>query len=221
MKTRTFIAIICLYFVLILYVVLANIFQLPLFKYGMVLPVSFLAVVAFIAGRRIDLALPVALALSAVGDYFGASGIFLAQQGSFALAHIAYTVYLLRHAWIRPKLLLASLPIIAAAILLGMKLLPGVAVTAERIGVITYIVLITAMAVSSVMWHDKNKGWYIAAALLFMFSDAILAWHRYAGPIPYRSIIVMGTYYSSQLIFAACYIYRFVKRKGFNPAYPF
>ena len=221
MKSKALIAYICIFIALVVFVIVANMVKLPLYKYAMVLPVSFLAIVAFIAGRGMDVALPIALAFSALGDFFGAHGIFILQLASFAVAHIAFIAYLLKHAWVRPKLLLCGLVIAVAAVLLGFKIMPNVTVSVERVGVVAYIPIITIMAWSSILWRDRNKGWYIAAALLFMASDTILAWHRYVSPVPYRSELILATYYLAQFIFATCYIYRFVKTKGFNPAYPF
>mgnify|MGYP002752179239 CR=1 FL=1 len=39
------------------------------------------------------------------------------------------------------------------------------------------------------------------AALLFVFSDAVIAWNRFIGPVPARTWIVMITYYLAQYLF--------------------
>ena len=42
---------------------------------------------------------------------------------------------------------------------------------------------------------------YKRQALLFVFSDAVIAWNRFIGPVPARTWIVMTTYYLAQYLF--------------------
>jgi uncharacterized membrane protein YhhN len=35
-------------------------------------------------------------------------------------------------------------------------------------------------------------------AVLFMVSDSLLAWDRFAGGVPARALLVLGTYYAAQ-----------------------
>ena len=39
------------------------------------------------------------------------------------------------------------------------------------------------------------------AALLFVFSDAVIAWNRFIGPVPARTYVIMVTYYLAQYLF--------------------
>jgi len=73
--------------------------------------------------------------------------------------------------------------------------------------VAVYMTVITAMAWRSVAVLFQPglpvRGWLIAVgAVLFVISDSLLAWDRFVKPIPWRSALVMGTYYTAQYCFA-------------------
>ncbi len=218
MSKKRFVALIIVFFVCVAVVVLANVIKWPGYNYVMVLPVLYLAVVTLVIGKGRDIWLPLGLLLSAAGDLVGAMGLFIPQVGCFALAHVCYIVYFLRSSWLRPALLLACLVVLAAAVGLGFVILPHIVVTAEKIAVVVYIVLISLMAMSAILWRKENKGWYIAAAMLFMVSDAVIAFNKFVNPVPWSSVIIMSTYYSAQVIFAGAYLSRFMRDRKFNPA---
>jgi len=218
MSKKRFIAFISVFFVCVAVVVLANIIKWPGYNYAMVLPVLYLAVITFVVGKGREIWLPLGLLLSAAGDLMGSMGLFIPQVACFALAHVSYIVYFLRNPWLRPGLLVACLVVLAAAVGLGFVILPHIEITGEKIAVLVYIVLISLMGMSAILWKKENKGWYIAAALLFMVSDAVIAFNKFVIPIPWSSVIVMSTYYSAQVIFAGAYLSGFMKGRKFNPA---
>ena len=72
---------------------------------------------------------------------------------------------------------------------------------AERIGVAVYGLVIAAMLYSALQYDGACAAGFRCAALLFVFSDAVIAWNRFIGPVPARTWIVMTTYYLAQYLF--------------------
>ncbi|MHC8514693.1 lysoplasmalogenase [Sporosarcina sp. ITBMC105] len=76
------------------------------------------------------------------------------------------------------------------------------------IAIIAYIAVILTMG-----WMAIKTGLKLAiiGALLFMFSDSVLAIDRFIVEIPYRDAFVMVTYYAAQVLIAASIGSRVVK----------
>ena len=78
---------------------------------------------------------------------------------------------------------------------------------ALRIPVLAYVAVLATMAAFALarMWtpavaHMLPRSARLAAigAVLFMVSDSLLAWDRFAGGVPARALMVLGTYYAAQ-----------------------
>lgn len=218
MNKKRFVALISVFFVCVAIVVAANVLKWPGYRHAMVLPVLYLAALTFVVGKGRGLWLPLGLLFSTAGDLMGSMGLFIPQIGCFALAHVSYIIYFLRRAWLRPGLLVACVAVLAVAVGLGFVILPHVESVAEKAAVLAYIVVISLMCMSAILWRGENKVWYITAAVLFMFSDTVIALNRFVTPIPYSSVIIMTTYYSAQVILAGAYLSRFMRDRRFNPA---
>lgn len=175
------------------------------------LPVFYLAVITFPPLKLRNIWLPFALLLSSAGDLMGDIHVFLGQVAFFAAAHIAYVVYFVRGGWFRPSSLLMGLAIVAMAVFLGLRIVPEISVPEEKIFVLVYIVIISLMAASTLLWRGKQRWWYVSAAMLFMVSDTILAWNMFVEPIPRHGVLIMATYYAAQFLFAATYLSGFVR----------
>lgn len=80
-------------------------------------------------------------------------------------------------------------------------IVPEAPFTAERIGVAVYGLVIAAMLYSALQYDGACAAGFRCAALLFVFSDAVIAWNRFIGPVPARTWIVMTTYYLAQYLF--------------------
>ena len=156
-----------------------------------------------------------ALLFSIIGDYAGSCHNFMAQMGSFAVAHIFYVIFFIRR-FIRKDYKLTSkmkgyllmLGICAAALLsfIFMKIVPAAPAGVLRIGVSIYVILICTMLYTAMM---QRSVFYALGALLFVVSDFILAWNKFVEPVPYRTILVIGTYLSAQwLLFVRATPYR-------------
>ena len=61
--------------------------------------------------------------------------------------------------------------------------------------------VIAAMRYSALQYDGACAAGFRCAALLFVFSDAVIAWNRFIGPVPARTWIVMITYYLAQYLF--------------------
>ncbi len=163
-------------------------------------PVLLLGLSVFCLRQKKLLPVGAALLASSVGDAMGAKGLFIPQMLFFALAHGAYIVYFLP----RARHYLRILPgIVTAALLLFLFLfiVPDVSDPAERIGVILYGGVIAAMLCTVLQYREVYAAWFWAAALLFVFSDAVIAWNRFVAPVPGRTYVIMSTYYLAQYLF--------------------
>ena len=171
------------------------------------LPVLFLSVIAFAAGKGNSLLLPAALLLSAAGDLAGECGAFLWQVSAFAAAHILYAAYFLKRS-AKPDALstAAATAFVIAGISVWAYLFRRIPDTAEAVFCSAYILLIVTMGVSSALQQCRSKWWYTAAAAVFMFSEAGIAWSRFVTPIPHSSEIIMSTYFVAQFAFTYLYI---------------
>ncbi|XP_045504898.1 lysoplasmalogenase [Colias croceus] len=132
------------------------------------------------------------LALSAAGDACLVwPQHFVAGMGAFAAAHVAY----ISAFGLRPRRSLGGAALYGAAALFVRALSPPAAL---RRLVPLYALLLATMA-----WRGAARpGQQRAGALLFLFSDAILAYNLFGGEVPYNQIMVMSTYYLAQMCIA-------------------
>ena len=174
-------------------------------------PLTTLLVIVFAALRGLDAPPPRRWVLAGLGCSL-AGDIFLLwpQQGflpglvSFLLAHLAYLMAFTR---VRP---LAARPwafvvyaLVAAAIL--WRLWPGVP-GALRVPVLAYVACLGAMAAqAAVLWRSGvPRGAVLAlGGALFLCSDALLAFNKFAQPLPLASLWVLGSYWAAQWCIAS------------------
>jgi uncharacterized membrane protein YhhN len=129
---------------------------------------------------------------------------FLPGLLSFLLAHLAYL-----RAFTRVRPLAATVgPFLAYAAIAGTilwQLWPGVP-GALRGPVLAYVVCLAAKgAQAAVLWRaGVPRGGVLAlGGALFVASDALLAWNRFAAPLPAASLLILATYWSAQACIAA------------------
>ena len=150
-----------------------------------------------------------AFTFSAVGDYFGYSGSFLPQMGAFAIAHVMFIIYFIgryfrkvehdRKLTGRAKGYLATVIFCIAALLATafIKVVPGAEPGLIRTGVSIYTCLISLMMLSALL---QRSSLYALGAILFVFSDFIIAWSMFVGPVPHSRLMIMIPYYAAQWI---------------------
>ena len=148
-----------------------------------------------------------AMLCSALGDYMGSCHNFIGQMGFFAVAHLfIISFFIIRYKRkVEPdgKLTEKAKGYLAAIILCTATLLyiafstilPGAPAGVERIGASCYAVIISTMLMMGLL---QRSSLYALGAILFVFSDFVLAWNRFVEPVPYRNYIVLISYYSAQ-----------------------
>jgi len=176
--------------------------QLP---YKVALPLAWLAVASWYC--KLSPWITAALAFSALGDAFGAAHVFLAQMGAFACAHVCYIVFFCYQEK-KVEAMQRRMTRIFLALLYGgliiTYLLPYVPAGVLTAGVTIYCYLILVMLLMAL--RAKNH-WFAIGALLFVFSDSILAINKFAIDIPYATWFIMVSYYAGQyLLFRASFL---------------
>lgn len=149
--------------------------------YKVAWPVLLLSLATFLSRRRELLPFGFAFLFSAAGDAVGARGLFIPQMAFFALAHVSYVCWFLPRA--RRRLRAVSLAVtVPLLVFLFAAIVPEAPFPAERIGVAVYGLVIAAMLYSALQYDGACAAGFRCAALLFVFSDAVIAWNRFIGP---------------------------------------
>ena len=168
------------------------------------LPVAFLGITTwFTVGNKL---LPLALLLSACGDIAGEHGELLWQIGFFAAAHIAFITYFIRFAKVTRNRVAAIVLWSIAMLLFGGFIISHIGNTIIAVACSIYILIIGSMVSSTIFIESKYRWWYIAAALIFLFSDSCIAWNRFVCRFDGAGLAIMLTYFAAQIIFATLYL---------------
>lgn len=147
-------------------------------------------------------------------------GLFIPGLVAFLLGHVAYLV------GFNPTLPELNLPGALLAVMIGLtvtRVYRGIAAGLHRSGqdnlrgpVLAYIIVIALMLLSALhtlVRPEWDAGAALLAslgALLFFFSDAILAWDRFVVPLKGSPMIVMMTYHLGQFLLAFAAIRHFL-----------
>lgn len=159
-----------------------------------------------------------ALLFSVIGDYMGSCGQFIGQMGFFAAAHIMYVIYFIRRYLekverdrklsMKAKGYLAMVCFCVAGLLATsiFKIAPLAPAGLVRIGVIIYTVVICFMLVMALL---QRSSLFALGAVLFVFSDFILAWNMFVEPVPHSRYMILVPYFLAQwLLFIRATPYR-------------
>lgn len=185
----------------------------PLLK---IIPLFVLLTAAYgqLSGRIRLLGL-LAIVLCALGDVLLTQTFpnsFIYGLGSFLVGHIIYLIAFLQFAnrqFFTTKAVM-SVAVIATALTLALTILP--ATNELLIPVAAYICIITCMVIVAFFAWNKSML-HIVGALMFMVSDATLAWNMFLEPLPFAAFIVMITYYIAQFFMVAGLIKLFTDRQ--------
>ena len=151
------------------------------------------------------LLLAAAFFFSSAGDLFlamkGDKRNFMRGLGAFLVSHLFYIAVMVPIATGPDTLALK-----AVSLAVG---LAGIAVywsLASRLGsmklpVGAYLTVILVMVLSALAIPEAAPILGLGA-ILFMFSDSIIALDKFRGPIPYRGLLVWTTYYGGQVLMA-------------------
>ena len=159
-----------------------------------------------------------ALLFSVIGDYTGSCGQFIGQMGFFASAHIMYVIYFIRRYLekverdrklsMKAKGYLAMVCFCVVGLLATsiFKIAPLAQDGIIRTGVIIYTIVICCMLVMALL---QRSSLFALGAVLFVFSDFILAWNKFVEPVPYSSYMILVPYFLAQwLLFIRATPYR-------------
>lgn len=173
-------------------------------------PVLFLAIATLRAGG--SRFMPLALLLSAAGDWAGEHGIFLLQLSLFALAHIAYVIYFAKGAYFGKRGTVVAILWSVVMLSIGGYIIPHIGSVVVQVACGVYVLLIGTMALFAFMSSGALRVYNIIAALLFVASDSCIAINKFVGKFEYAGIIIMTTYFAAQLIFACVHIKKSTQR---------
>lgn len=148
-----------------------------------------------------------ALVFSATGDWLGTEGLFIGQMASFAMAHACFILFFVKRyrTKVEPDrkltgkamgytfmfLFMGAVLIIWSCISIAPKAPEGIV----RTGVIIYTFIICAMLVMALL---QRSSLFAIGAVLFVFSDLILAWNMFVEPVEGADYLIMIPYYIGQ-----------------------
>ena len=151
--------------------------------------------------------------LSCVGDIALMLPVdaFVPGLVAFLLAHVCYFVAF--RAGLRAgRGLVAAFVLLAAFATVNVLGLWPHLPAPMRVPVLAYVVVLASMAVLALAraWARPQVAvpemcsarWAAVGALLFVASDSLLAWDRFAGGLPLASLLVLSTYYAAQYAIA-------------------
>jgi uncharacterized membrane protein YhhN len=152
------------------------------------------------------LLLSVALVFSFLGDLALMQEdklYFMLGLGAFLVTQGLYTYIYFKSTFEKPEFrLLPLLPILTFTIFFLSIIVPNTPDDLQiPIGI--YALVITAMAAMARLrlglTSNNSYQWVLTGSLLFVASDACIAVDKFFRPIPYDSVIIMGTYILAQL----------------------
>ncbi len=142
-----------------------------------------------------------------LGDYMGSCDNFIGQMGFFAAGHVWFTAYFVRRYFSKVErdrkltgkakgyLAMVIFCIIVLLCTAFIKIAPGASEGIIRAGVCIYATIISTMLFTAML---QRSSLFALGAVLFVFSDFIIAWDDFVDPIPYRRYLVMVTYFLAQ-----------------------
>jgi len=144
----------------------------------------------------------VALVLSLAGDVFLMlpSDRFVEGLASFLLAHVAYVVGFTRDGGSAATILVAAIPVVLVAGLLGARFLRAAIRDGDRslVGpLIAYMAVIAAMVSCALA---SGNALAAVGAVLFMGSDSLIAETRFVGPRSWGPLGIMVSYHVGQAL---------------------
>ena len=139
----------------------------------------------------------VGLIFGLMGDVLLFQDRFIPGAAAFLVGHLAYVVALLLVPQEPRGLLVGGVIVLLVAVIVGRKIVAGAWAKSRVLGAIvtTYMVVIGVVVILAV---GSSSIVVEIAALLFLTSDALLAWARFVGPAPGGRVTVMVTYQLAQ-----------------------
>lgn len=182
-----------------------------------VLPEVLLLVVLALGSEKIgrETFLPVVFALffSILGDVAGdfkpllGTIAFIVQILMFIAAQVCYTISFSRHITTqKPSPKAAVLKSLALVVMLGYYVYVAIKVFGALdsavlvVACALYMAAILAMGITCVLQTRDRQWLFVLGAMLFMFSDSIIALNSFVGEIAHAGAWIMSTYFFAQLM---------------------
>lgn len=127
---------------------------------------------------------------------------FMAGLATFLVGHLFY-IAAFRKASRKPVPVVAAVPLLLYGLFMALWIAGPQLVAGEWV---LGVAIIAYMAVILLMGWEAIRTRFplvITGAFLFICSDSLLAIDRFVTPLPGRDALVMITYYSAQILFAA------------------
>ena len=159
-------------------------------------PAALAALIEYaVAGSAASAWLVAALALSLAGDVLLMLpfDLFVPGLAAFLLAHVAYVV-----AFASPALstLILLAPVAVVAVPLAARVVGAIDERSLRPPVIAYVAVLSVMVASALAYGAVAAA---CGAVLFMASDALIAWNRFVRRLAWAPVVIMVTYHLGQL----------------------
>ncbi|MGM9785399.1 MAG: lysoplasmalogenase [Candidatus Cryptobacteroides sp.] len=147
-----------------------------------------------------------AMTCSFIGDLCGSYGCFIGQMSAFAAAHLLMVIYFIirlrkggrgRSRRQKSFIYLGITVAVCLFIFAAISIVPHAPAGVIRTGCFIYAFLICCMLATALM---QRNGILAAGALLFVFSDMILAWNKFVSPIEWQKYLIMVPYYGAQML---------------------
>jgi uncharacterized membrane protein YhhN len=157
-----------------------------------------------------DILILIAFLFSMLGDtflMFQGEKYFMFGLGSFLIAHLFYIFVFSRN---RLKMNLLARVFLFAFSLIMLFVLKNNVNKSLLIPIIVYMITITIMSITAAE-RNANLGSYrlvLIGAILFVLSDSLIAINEFVNPIPFSTLLIMGTYVLAQYLIAVGYLSR-------------
>jgi uncharacterized membrane protein YhhN len=143
----------------------------------------------------------VALALGLASDVFLMlpRDMFLAGLVAALLEHIVYIAgFLIRGVHVAPLLIALAIALVSVAVFLP-AIYRAVRAKQPQLGtpVLAYVAVFVVMVAAA---GASGSLVALAGALLFFYSDAILAWNRFVRPLPYGRLVNIVPYHAGEAL---------------------
>lgn len=155
-----------------------------------------------------DKVMLVAFAFSMLGDsllMFEGETHFMMGLGSFLMTHICYISVFFSQKGKANFITRILFPILGIAVFLFIQ---NQLADSIKLPFIAYMLAIITMSIlaSERKTNSESYRLVLIGAVLFMISDSLLAINQFAKPLPYSTILVMGTYVLAQYCIATGFL---------------
>ena len=178
----------------------------PLLK---ALPILILSLVSYRYLQGKDAWLSIGLLLSACGDIVAdiPIGGFIPQVGCFMAAQLVYLMVFRREVYRSPLRTAVCCALMMYVGFVGANIFSSHQITgAILLAIGIYLVVISGMAMAAILRPKYYLAMLPIGAIMFVFSDSVIAWDRFVCDVAQSSSLIMWSYYLAQFLITSGYI---------------